>query len=484
MNATRLSGTVVLVTLLAAAGSPVTAASPVDAGHAHDPVLKWNEIALDAVVDDHSGTFGAPEQGGPTRTSRALAIAHIAVYDAVNAIVGGHEPYLPVGLPAATRSRASVDAAVAQAAHDTLVVLYPKQKAVFQRELEKALKGVPAKHGRTEGIDVGGEAAANILMLRFDAIGVPTDGGDDPNLPSPLPPVGSKIGVHQADPLNPGQGLLTPHWGDVAPFSMDDVLNFHAPAPPAPDSPDPVEREYYALAYDEVMRLGGDGLTTPTERTNEQTEIGLFWAYDGSSGLGVPPRLYNQVARVIAKQEHNTVAENARLFALINIAQADAGIASWYSKYHYNYWRPVVAIRSGDEDGNELTAGDPTWMPLGAPASNESNGGNDFTPPFPAYTSGHATFGAATFRTLEHLYGAGYEFSLWSDELHGRTADSGGNHRNTAIRHFSSFAQAARENADSRIYLGIHWVFDADGGIAVGNNIADYAFDNLLRPAP
>jgi hypothetical protein len=138
----------------------------------------------------------------------------------------------------------------------------------------------------------------------------------------------------------------------------------------------------------------------------------------------------------------------------------------------------------GDADGNEFTIGDPGWTPLGAPATNGSNGGVDFTPPFPAYTSGHATFGAATFRTLARLYDNDYQFELISDELHGGTTDSQGNPRRTVVRRFDSFSQAARENADSRIYLGIHWIFDADEGIVVGSDVADYAFDNYLQPLP
>jgi hypothetical protein len=480
MKALRRS--LILLSAVAVAALPAlvragSGAAPVANSDNNDPVLKWNAISLEAVVADHSGTFGAPEQGGPTRTSRALAIVHIAIYDAVNAIVGGYEPYLPVtGLPAGTLAKASLDVAVAQAACDTLKAMYPDQAAVFDAERQHVLGSVAAHHGRNEGMLVGATAALNILM---DRVG---DGGDTSNGPSPVGP--KVIGEHRADPLNPAQGLLTPLWGDVTPFAMDDVTHFHAPSPPQPDSPDPDERQAYAAYYDDVMRLGGDGETTPTERTAEQTEIGLFWGYDGAIGLGVPPRLYNQIARVISRQEHHTVIENARLFALVNIAMADAGIASWYSKYAYNYWRPVVAIRCGDEDGNEFTAGDAAWTPLGAPATNESNGGVDFTPPFPAYTSGHATFGAALFKSLANLYGDDYEFQIKSDELSGRNTDSDGSHRRTVMRQFSNFSQAAAENARSRIYLGIHWQFDADMGVAAGSAIADYTFENYLRPLP
>lgn len=479
MNTIRISTFALLVTLVPAWSAPLHAAggAPVAKSNGNDPVLKWNDIALQAVVDDHSGTFGAPDQGGPTRTARALAIVHISMYDAVNAIVGGYEPYLPMtGLPSGTIEAASLDAAVAQAAHDTLAVLYPSQAAVFEGALEHVLNSIPPQHGRDEGTTVGAKAALNILVFRAG------DGGDTPDFAFPGGP--KVIGEHRPDPLNPGQGLLTPLWGDVTPFAMDNAANFHAPPPPQPDSDDEAERMAYAAYYDDVMRLGGDGVITPTERTAEQEEIGLFWGYDGTTGLGTPPRFFNQIARCIAQQEHNTVAENARLLALINMAMADGGIACWRTKYVYNYWRPVIAIRCGDEDGNEFTEGDADWTPLGAPATNESNGGVDFTPPFPAYTSGHATFGAAFFKTLANLYGDDYEFQLISDELNGHNTDSQGNHRPAVIRQFTSFSQAAQENGRSRIYLGIHWQFDADMGIAAGKAVADYVFANFLGPVP
>ncbi|HUG18810.1 MAG TPA: phosphatase PAP2 family protein [Planctomycetaceae bacterium] len=456
----------------------VFAYAPVAPANNNDPVLKWNAIALQAVVDDHSGTYGSAEQGGPTRTSRALAIVHLAIYDAVNAIVGGHEPYIEVLLPDKVLSAASIEVAVAQAAHDTLSDLYPNQADRFAWERKAALKKVAKKRGRDEGVQVGRAAAINILLARVG------DGGDAPNLPSDHNGE-HEIGVHSPDPYNPKQGLLTPAWGAVVPFAMDDVTNFQAPAPPMPNSDDILERMAYALAYEEAKALGGDGEHTPTERTPEQTEIGLFWAYDGAIGLGVPPRLYNQITRVIAKNEKNSIAENARLFALVNMSLADAGIASWYCKYAYKYWRPVVAIRCGNEDGNEFTTGDEDWKPFCAPASNQSNGGVDFTPPFPAYTSGHATFGAAMFRTLADFYGTDdYSFLLISDEMHGKTTDSQGVNRHTVVREFHSFSEASRENAESRIYLGIHWKFDAVEGIELGNAVADYTFDNYLRPLP
>jgi hypothetical protein len=244
-----------------------------------------------------------------------------------------------------------------------------------------------------------------------------------------------------------------------------------------------LQSQEYTLAYYEVFALGGDGVTTPTVRTPEQTVIGIYWAYDGRPGLGTPPRLYNQIARTVAVQEGNTEAENARLFALLNLAMADAGLTAWNNKYDDAFWRPILGIRNGDGDGNPVTIGIADWTPLGAPASNPRPGETNFTPPFPAYTSGHATFGAATFRTLADFYGRDdITFSFTSDECDGTTTDQDGSVRAVVTRTFPSFSAAADENGQSRIYLGIHWAFDKVQGIQAGNAIADYAFANLLQP--
>jgi hypothetical protein len=355
-----------------------------------------------------------------------------------------------------------------------LAALFPSQQAVFSEELASALEHVNAKKARAKGMTVGAKAAANILAFRAD------DGalaGDTPIYPGTGDP--PLAGEHQADPTNPAQGFLTPGWGQVSTFAEFDPTSaeFRAPPPPALDS------EAYAMAFLDVASLGGDGDGTPTDRDEEQTEIGIFWAYDGTKKLGTPPRLYNQIARVVCKQEEGTLLENARLFALINMAMSDAGVACWDSKYFYNFWRPIVAIRNADIDGNDETEQEADWTPLGAPASNQSNGGLNFTPPFPAYPSGHATFGAALFRTLELFYGADdIPFDFHSDEFRVHTTDNLGNPRPSVVRSFDSFSQAMVENGRSRIYLGIHWQFDADEGIDQGVKIADELFDNFLQP--
>jgi hypothetical protein len=183
------------------------------------------------------------------------------------------------------------------------------------------------------------------------------------------------------------------------------------------------------------------------------------------------------------------VSELARLLALINVAMADAGIGSWESKYFYDVWRPVCGIRESDAgtgpsglgDGNAATICDETFMPLGAPASNST--GPNFTPPFPGYPSGHATFGGALFQTLRRFFGTDdIAFTFVSDEFNGMTLDNEGEVRPLVPRSFDSLSEAEEENGQSRIYLGIHWSFDKTAGIEQGNEIADWTFDNFFRP--
>jgi hypothetical protein len=181
--------------------------------------------------------------------------------------------------------------------------------------------------------------------------------------------------------------------------------------------------------------------------------------------------------------------ELARLLALVNVAMADAGIAIWESKYHYQYWRPVTGIREADErtgptgrgDGNPATVGDTTYLPLGAPASNLA--GPNFTPPFPAYPSGHAGFGGAVFEMLRNFYRTDrIRFTFISDEFNGVTRDNNGTVRPVVERSFTSLSEAEEENGQSRIYLGIHWAFDKTEGIVQGRRIADYVFKHAMQP--
>lgn len=292
-------------------------------------------------------------------------------------------------------------------------------------------------------------------------------------------------GKWRQDPISRSPLALGAYWGDVKPFVLEAANQFRAPTPPRLDTPE------YAAVYNEVKALGGDGIVTPTVRTPEQTQIGTFWAYDGTPSLCAPPRLYNQLTMRIAHLmgTDENILELARLLALVNVSMADAGFAIWESKYYYQYWRPVTGIRESDEhtgpsglgDGNPATAGDPKFSPLGAPASNLT--GPNFTPPFPAYPSGHAGFGGALFQALRNFYGTDrIRFSFVSDEFNGITRDNNGNVRPVVERRFATLSQAEEENGQSRIYLGIHWAFDKTEGIAQGRRVADYVFKHALRP--
>jgi hypothetical protein len=197
---------------------------------------------------------------------------------------------------------------------------------------------------------------------------------------------------------------------------------------------------------------------------------------------------------LIADQMGSDVVEQARLLALVNVALADAGIAVWESKYFYKVWRPVTAIREADKgtgpsglgDANPLTRGDTTFTPLGAPATNLGSVDPpppDFTPPFPAYPSGHAGFGGVLFQMLRNFYGRDdIPFTFVSDELNGVTLDNQGLVRPLLPRSFSSLSEAEEENGQSRIYLGIHWSFDKTEGIAQGRRVADYVFQHVFVP--
>jgi hypothetical protein len=443
---------------------------------------RWNGIAIDASGLDHTPpaagetrVFG--EQLGPTRASRAMAIVHIAMFDVVASILGGYQTY--THLPRAPFD-VSLTAGVAQAAHDTLVALFPSQASTFDDALAADLATIVFPRAKAKGIALGTRAAGAILALRD------SDGSEVPE-----PQLGvdwttsDQPGHWRQDPVAQQTIALGAHWGAVTPFSLQSGDQFRAPPPPALDSAE------YTAAYDETKRLGGDVLHTATERTDEQTHIGLFWAYDGTPSLCAPPRLYNQITVHIADQMHttsNTLAF-ARLLALVNVSLADAGIAVWDSKFFWDFWRPVTGIResdpgtgpTGDGDGNPDTAGDPSFWPLGAPASNLQ--GPNFTPPFPSYPSGHAGFGGALFETLRNFYRHDdIAFTFTSDEFNGVTLDNQGNMRPLEPRSFSSLSQAEEENGQSRIYLGIHWVFDKSEGILLGERVADYVFQNEFTP--
>jgi len=444
-------------------------------------MFKWcNKIAIDTSGLDHKKVeigelriFG--HQLGPCRASRAMGIVHIGMFEAFNQIHPTTLSYL--GLGSASGSAA---AAIAQAMFDTLINLFPSHQPRLQILLNDLLNQIPNSSAKTNGIAIGHTAAAAIILLRQ------SDGSAHPEpiigvdyFPSDAP------GEWRSDPITGNLVALGAKWPLVTPFVINTADQFRSVPPPALGS---VE---YAMAFDEVKSIGGNGTTTPTVRSAYQTETGIFWAYDGTPSLCAPPRLYNQICTLILLSAGVPTADFIRIITKINVGMADAGIAAWDSKYFYKFWRPVSAIREADVgtgpsglgDGNAATVGDVNFVPLGAPASNVPVGVN-FTPPFPGGSvSGHATFGGCIFQLLRNYLGTdNVPFTFVSDELNGITVDNAGNPRPYEPRTYQKLSEAEEENGQSRIYLGIHFNPDKVLGIKMGRDVADYVNANLYVP--
>lgn len=453
-----------------------------------DPILYWNDVALEANRVSH--TNGLREQTGPPLSARALAIVHLAVYDAFSGASGNPAnlpPYL-AGLPPAPAG-ASASAAVAAAAHTTLSSLFPSQEAAFDAKRASApVTGTPTQvaDGESYGTTVGQALLA--------------ERATDPNADSTGHVPSSEPGHHRVDPDDPNQGFHAPIYGARAKC-------FAAQRRHGLDKPPMLTDNEYRQALKQVRAKGISpaleaSVPPGQRRTQDETHIGLFWAYDGAKGLGTPPRLYNQIIRVVAEARSNDAAANARLFAMVNAAMADAGVLAWQAKYDHDLWRPVVGVRENAGSPGSKN-GDGSWLPLGAPRSNEP-GAKNFTPPFPAYPSGHATFGAAAFQIVRRFYGVRTDgpdqlfdgLSFVSEELNGVTTDNQGAVRPRIPRTFpEGLWGMIRENSLSRVFLGVHWVFDAFlpgparsmtltenmGGVPLGLAIANDIFSSGLK---
>jgi hypothetical protein len=433
-----------------------------------DRILMWHEISLDTNALDYVPPLdsGTPYhvQFGPHRSSRAMADVQLAVFEVVNAARPKFVSYTGFRPP---QSDWSVDAAVAQAAHDALVDLYPPQtdrlNALLLSDLG-CIRGSPARV--RAGRAVGAAAFASVLAKL---------GNDNTNLPEPSIPQDYQpshaIGVWDVDPISQLMVALGGNWPKVIPFTFTDQAAFRAPPPP------PVGSAVYMTEFAATKSLGGDPRQgMPTIRTDEQTFLGKFWSYDGTPGLCAPPRLYNQMARqLILAQGTSEAIDLARFLAIINVGMADAGVSAWEAKYYYKFWRPVTAIReAAPPDGN------PGWYPLGAQATN--TGGPNITPPFPAYPSGHATFGGTMFEILRSYMPDATPFTFISDEFNGHNKDVYGYVRPRIPATFTSLSDAEQSNAESRIYIGVHWQADADQGIAQGRRVAQQVLSTFALP--
>ena len=385
-------------------------------------VVQWNRTLLVIVR-----TPGA--QPATIHPTRSFAIMHAAIYDAVNAIDGTHQPYL-VRLGAS--HFASQEAAAAAAAHEVLVKLYPSFQATLDAQLQQALAQLPSR-GKADGISIGNTVADRILALR----------SNDGSNAQPIPYVfGNAPGDYQSTPPNfPKQPQFT-HWSRVTPFALESASQFRPGGPPRLTS------DRYSDAFDQVKLLGIAGSTTATP---DQALTGRFWN-------GAIQNYWNEIAQTASLAHGLTTAQNARLFALLNLSFADGVIAFYDAKYTYNFWRPVTAIRAAAADGNPDTEADPNWLP---------EVGN--TTPDPSYPGAHAVISAAGAEVLISFFHTDHlEFSVTSEVMPG------------VERSFTSFPAAAEEATLSRIFAGVHFLFDLTTGQRLGSDIADFIVDNFL----
>jgi hypothetical protein len=441
-----------------------------------DVVTDWNLTMNEAII-------ATPTKHNPGNPTRAMAMMNGAIYDVFQAINRTHTP-LKINMSA---PGADLNAAVATAAHIVLSNTYGEQQTMIDNALDLRLGAGPYDAAQLAGIALGTAIGQHYTTVHAGDI------LDDPDYtPTDAP------GHWSSDPMHPGQKGWGSDWGYITPWSMPNPDHFDSLiGPPALGSPE------YVTAFNQVKELGA---RNSLSRTPNQTEIGIFWAYDrpnlpGKPGVGPPPVLFVENMIDIGQQIGNSPADNARMFAMASVAQADAAIAAWDAKYEYDVWRPITAIRADatHDDDDPNTVEDANWVYLGAPGFDPNSADDDFTPPFPAYTSGHATMGGAIFKALELFYGTN-DFSVADAafgadpvttqyDLHSNEPGGGG------TRHFVRFTQEAPlgpgaedspegENGMSRVYLGVHWLFDQVDGIALGNAIAQYAADNYFQSVP
>lgn len=381
-----------------------------------DVITAWNTAALDAIRANRTS---------PPVASRALAILHVSIYDAVNGIDRTHEPYF---VQSAVPASASRGAAASAAAHKVLVTLFPMNAASFDDLNAATLAAISNGPQKSQAIAWSEAVADHILGLRAN------DGSDA----IIAPPSGSGPGVWRPTPPAFANYVL-PQWGFVTPFAMPTSNAFRPPGPPS------IRSATYLADLNEVNALGA---AIGSARTPEQSVIALFWA-DGT-GTETPVGHWNSIAQKIGADRGNTIEQNARLFALLNIAMADAAICAWDAKYTYDFWRPITAIR----DTFDLN-----WSSYIT------------TPPFPDYVSGHSTFSGAAATVLAMFYGTdNIAFTIDSDFLPG------------VLRSFSSVSAAASEAAISRLYGGIHFRSAIQDGLSAGIAIGQWMSTHYLQP--
>jgi hypothetical protein len=383
-----------------------------------DPVTDWNSIMQTTVAS--SNAFIQARNG---------AIVQLAVFEAVNTITEKYSPYLgTISAP----SGASPEAAAIAAAHRTLITLYPANTAALDAAEAISLAALPDGQSKTDGISVGEAAAAAILALRANdgaANIVPYTPGTDPGDWQPTPPAFAPA--------------LLPGWGKVTTFGILNGAQFRLPPPPVLGS------ARYARDFNEV-KLVGD--VNSGVRPQSRTDVAHFY-------IIAAVQVYNPAARQVSTAQNKTLSQNAHDFALLAMGICDGLISSMETKYYYNRWRPVTAIRMADTDGNPNTEPSTSWLPLIS------------TPPFPSYPSAHASAGGAARRILERTYGKdGFLVTLTSPTAPNVTL------------HYTAWKQITDDIDDARIFGGIHFRYDQKGGAQQGWNVGSYILETQLLP--
>jgi hypothetical protein len=390
-----------------------------------DPVMEWNDIARGLVV--------VPALT-PVQQTRAMAIVHVAVHDAVNAVTGEYQQYrktkrAPHG--------ASPEAAAIGAAYAALRGLFG-DSADLDSKYALSLDA-HAVSPQDPGLAFGQSVADALVQRRAD------DGSAQAAYPF-LPPDAGAPGVWTPISSAASAQAQLPGWGNVTPWVLRSPSQFRPRAPYRLDS------RKYAKDYDEILYVGrSDSLT----RTAEQTQIAQFWRAS-------PTAIWNPILRTAIEARCLDLSETARVTALFYLAAADASVAVWEAKYVYNFWRPEPAIARGDEDGNVLTAADPTWRPLVA------------TPPHPEYPSAHATNSGAMAFVLKEMFGdaPGYVIDATSSQTPG------------FVRHWQTFGEGVDEVIDARVYSGIHFRTSDEVGARLGRQVARFVLTHALRARP
>lgn len=405
---------------LAAALVAAFACAPVPAGA--DTVLDWNAIMVRTVAGQN-----------PFAQARTAAIVQLAVFEAVNSITGDHRPYLGTLPPA---PKASPDTAAVAAAHVVLKAFFPAETASLDAARAASLAAIPDGPAKARGLLVGEAAASAVMALRAN------DGATPPQFHVPAPPA---PGVWQATPGCPPAGGVLLHWRHLTPFGIVHGAQFRSEPPP------PLHGRRYAQDYREVRAVGGaDGSTRPLDRA----DVALF--YNAASAVAA----WNAAVRQVAEVRGRTLAANARVLALLNMAISDGLVSSMETKYHYGFWRPHTAILAGDVDGNPWTDADPGFVPFIA------------TPCFPSYPSAHASASYAALAIAAGFFGdGGHAIVLTHPGVPG------------IVLHYGSFGQIARDVDDARVYGGIHFRFDQEAGKRQGLRVGAFVSRHHLRRA-